>query len=204
MDERTAARPADSIVSALPADALERVLPEQWRGRGAFAALGRFRPSPIVSLHLWLDRKVLDVPFVGLVDSPLHWVFDRELVWGVPARAGHLITLVVSGADELAAMDREAIRELCWAELRAALPEARGAKLLDWEVIKERSATFRGRPGLARLRFGPESPLPGLLVAGDWTDTGLPATMEGACASGHAAAAALLGRERLGGARPTR
>ena len=190
---------SDRIVSALPADALERVLPESRRGRGAFAALPEFRPSPIVSLHLWLDRKILDVPFVGLIDSPLHWVFDRELTWGAPARGGHLVTLVVSGADELAAMEREAIRDLCWRELESALPSARGASLLDWEVVKERSATFRGRPGLGRLRFGPESPLPGLLVAGDWTDTGLPATMEGACASGHAAAARLLGTGPLTG-----
>ena len=102
------------------------------------------------------------------------------------------MSLVVSGADDLAAMERESIRDLCWAELLSVLPSARGATLLDWEVIKERSATFRGRPGLSRHRFGPTSPLDGLLVAGDWTDTGLPATMEGACASGHAAAARLL------------
>jgi squalene-associated FAD-dependent desaturase len=177
-----------AIISGLAADSLRRVLPEHWRQRGAFAGLAEFKPSPIVSLHLWLDRKILDVPFVGLIGTQLHWVFDRELVWGTPARAGHLVSLVVSGADELAAMNREAVLELCWNDLISALPEARGAAILDWEVVKERAATFRGRPGLARHRFGPESPLPGLLVAGDWTDTGLPATMEGACASGHRAA----------------
>ena len=182
----------DAIVSALAADALQRRLPDDWKKRGDFAGLEEFRPSPIVSVHLWLDRRILDVPFVGLIDTQLHWVFDRELVWGTPARGGHLVSLVVSGADELAAMDRGSVRDLCWADLVSALPEARGARILDWEVVKERAATFRGRPGLNRFRFGPESPMRGLLVAGDWTDTGLPATMEGACLSGHLAAARLL------------
>jgi squalene-associated FAD-dependent desaturase len=189
-------RRARLVVSAVPAGALVALLPEPWRDVGAFAGMPAFGPSPIVSAHLWLDRRVLDVPFVGLIDTDVQWVFDREATWGAPARVGHLVTLVVSGADAYAAMERGEVLERCLADLRAALPAAREARVLSWEVIKERSATFRPRPGLAALRFGPETPLPGLLVAGDWTDTGLPATMEGACASGHAAAAAILGRPR--------
>ena len=80
----------------------------------------------------------------------------------------------------------------CRADLDAAIPAARQARVLHWKVVKEKSATFRAVPGMAALRFGPETPLPGLHVAGDWTDTGLPATMEGACASGHAAAERVL------------
>lgn len=184
---------AAMIVGAVPGPALARILPEDVRSTLPFARLDEFGRSPIVSLHLWLDRRVLDVPFVGVVGSQLHWIFDRELIWGVPARSGHLVSLVVSGADEFADMDREQVLARCWAEMKAALPEAREARILDWEVVKEREATFRARPGMAGLRFGPETPVTGLLVAGDWTATGLPATMEGACASGHAAARVALG-----------
>ena len=85
-------------------------------------------------------------------------------------------------------MEKEEVLSICWAEMQAALPAAREARVLDWAVVKEKEATFLVRPGQARLRFGPTTPVAGLLVAGDWTATGLPATIEGACASGHAAA----------------
>ena len=179
---------AGCTIAAVAGPMLHRLLPERVRMMAPFARLPELGRSPIVSLHLWLDRRVLDVPFVGLVDSPLHWIFDRELTWGRAASGGHLVTLVVSGALEFAAMERTQVLDICWREMQAALPEARDARILDWEVIKEREATFRASPGSSELRFGPATPIRGLLVAGDWTDTGLPATMEGACASGHSAA----------------
>jgi squalene-associated FAD-dependent desaturase len=181
-----------AVVSAVPAPALHRLLPTSLQGRAPFSGLTRFSPSPIVSLHLWLDRRILDTAFVGFVDTQLHWAFDRALTWGRAASGGDLVTLVCSGADDLAAADRHEVRDRLWQELVSCLPEAAAARVLHFEVVKERGATFRAVPGLARHRFGPGTPLPGLLVAGDWTDTGLPATMEGACASGHAAAERLL------------
>lgn len=181
--------PARRLVAALPAADLSRLLPPRWRGAGEFGGLGRFVPSPIVSVHAWLDRRILDVPFVGFLESELHWAFDRQLCWGRAARGGHLVTLVSSGAGELAALPGEEVFERCWSALEKALPAARDARVLHRAVIKERSATFLGVPGLARHRFGPTTPIQGLLIAGDWTATGLPATMEGACASGHRAAA---------------
>lgn len=186
---------AGQVISCVTGPTLHRLLPAEWRERDPFARLPELGRSPIVSVHLWLDRPVLDAPFLGFCGTQLHWAFDRGRIWREPARAGHLVTLVVSGADRLADLPGERAYEECWAELRHAVPAAREARVLAWETIKERDATFRARPGSARWRFGPETPLPGLLVAGDWTATGLPATMEGACASGHAAARrALAGR----------
>jgi len=190
---------AEAVVSAVPGPMLHRLLPEDVRARPPFATLPQLGRSPIVSLHLWLDRPVLDVAFVGFVGTRLHWAFDRARVWGSPARGGHLVSLVVSGAEEFAAMEREQVFTTCWAEMQAALPEARAARVIEWTVVKEKEATFLVRPGQARLRFGPTTPVEGLLVAGDWTATGLPATIEGACASGHAAA-----REILRAAAPAR
>ena len=184
--------PADVVVSTVPGPALHRLLPEPWRSREPFATLPELSRSPIVSVHLWLDRPILDGPFVGFSGTQVHWAFDRGRIWSEPARGGHLVTLVVSGAERFAELPGDAAFAECWAEVRAALPAARDARVLHWVTIKEREATFRARPGSARLRFGPLTPLPGLLVAGDWTATGLPATMEGACASGHAAAVLLL------------
>jgi squalene-associated FAD-dependent desaturase len=190
---------ADCVVSAVPGPMLHRLLPEDTRADAPFATLPVLGRSPIVSLHLWLDRPVLDVPFVGFVGTRLHWAFDRARVWGSPAKGGHLVSLVVSGAEEFAAMEKEQVLAICWAEMQAALPSAREARILDWAVVKEKEATFLVRPGQARLRFGPTTPVEGLLVAGDWTATGLPATIEGACASGHAAAREAL---RLAVSRP--
>ncbi len=180
---------AEVVIAAVPGPMLRRILPEPWRDQPPFSTLDALGKSPIVSLHLWLDRPILDVPFVGFAGTRVHWAFDRALIWGESARGGHLVTLVVSGADDIAALSAEDALATCWPEVQRALPAAREAAILDIEVIREREATFRARPGCAALRFGPTTPLPGLLVAGDWTDTGLPATMEGACASGHAAAA---------------
>lgn len=184
---------ASRIVCTVPGPSLFRLLPPQWRTRTPFATLPELGRSPIVSVHLWLDRPLLQGPFVGFSGTAVHWAFERGRIWSEPARAGHLVTLVVSGAERFADMPGEQAFAECWAEVQAAIPAAREAHVLAWETIKERDATFRARPGSARWRFGPGTPLPGLLVAGDWTATGLPATMEGACASGHAAARVVLG-----------
>ncbi|MEM7245132.1 MAG: hydroxysqualene dehydroxylase HpnE [Acidobacteriota bacterium] len=186
-------RRADVVIAAVPADVLARLLPEEWLGRSPFDGLDCFEPSSIVSVHLWLEQRVLEASFVGLIDSPVHWVFDRESCWGRPPQGGaQLLTIVRSGAGEWAERDRDEVLRECRDELFRAFPDIASTRILDSEVIKERRATFVGRPGLSVRRFGPDTPVPGLLVAGDWTDTGLPATIEGACQSGHAAAARLL------------
>ncbi len=140
--------------------------------------------SPIVTVNLWFDRPVMDQQFIGLVDAPIHWVFNKSAILG--ERASHL-AVVTSGADALASADNDGVTRLTVAHLERVLPRVRGRTLLRSVVVREQRATFSLAPG------GPARPpaatdLPGFWLAGDWTDTGLPATIEGAVASGHRAA----------------
>ncbi len=162
---------ADVVVAALTPAALFAVVPESVRaGEPYFENLGRLPTSPIVSVHLWLDRKVLDVKMLGLVGRPVHWLFDR----------GSHLSLVVSAARGLIDRDADEIVALALAELRRALPSAAAAKLLHSRVIKERDATIAHAAGSEILRPRARSPVAGLFVAGDFVRTGLPATIESA------------------------
>jgi hydroxysqualene dehydroxylase len=146
---------------------------------------------PIVTVNLWFDRPVLDEPFVAGVGTPLQWVFDRTRQSGLGA--GQYLAVSLSAAA--ATVDRpsaEVLAEVLPA-LRALLPAAAAAQVVDAFVTRERAATFAPRPGTAADRPGPRTRAPGLVVAGAWTATGWPATMEGAVRSGVAAAQTLLG-----------
>jgi squalene-associated FAD-dependent desaturase len=141
-------------------------------------------PSPIVTVHLWLDRPVLDQPFIGLPGRALQWVFDQRFT--ADAGASHL-SLVSSGATDLLALTNDALIALAQAELADALPSSRAARLVSATVVREPRATFSLAPGQP-ARPQTRTDVPGLLLAGDWIDTGLPATIESAVRSGHAAA----------------
>ena len=181
---------AGAAVLAVPPRAAAALLP---RGASDFGperaeALGA---SPIVEVHLWFDRAVADRPMVGLVGSPVQWVFRRETAGG--SAAGYA-ALLRSAADDWIEADGAEIVRSCLEELRRFVPASRAAVLLRWRVIKEREATARFTPANLSLRPPAETALPNLALAGDWTDTGLPATLEGAAASGERAAAILAGK----------
>lgn len=191
---------AEWVVSALPADALARVLPE---GAGVLdprlARLDELGASPIVGLHLWLTDAAggplpMPVPHLALTGSALHWLFDR----GVDAEpAGRHLHGVISGAESLAGCPAVELLELALAEVRRVVPGAADALLVDGRVVVERRATFAAVPGVDALRPVAGSSAAGLSnlwLAGDWTATGWPATMEGAARSGRAAARAVLAR----------
>ena len=144
--------------------------------------------SPIVTVNLWLDRPVIDRPFLGLPGRAMQWVFDKRLVFG--NAASHL-SLVSSGASAITGSSNAALIQLATDEIRAALPAARGAALIRATVVREPRATFSLAPGQP-ARPATETPLPGFLLAGDWIDTGLPGTIESAVVSGHRAAEAAL------------
>jgi hydroxysqualene dehydroxylase len=148
--------------------------------------------SPIVTVNLWFDRPVTDVPFVGLPGRTMQWVFDRRALVG--ASASH-VSLVSSGAESVVRCDNRQLIELAMRELRGALPAARQAVLRRGVVVRERRATFSVAPGQPP-RPSTDTPVPGLLLAGDWIDTGLPATIESAVVSGHRAAARALEHPR--------
>lgn len=178
------------VVSAVPWHALAGLfdappaeLAETLRGAAALAS------SPIVTVNLWFDRPVMERPLVGLPGRLFQWAFDKRAIFG--GAASHL-SLVSSGADELAEASNERVIRTAVAEIRQALPAARGAVLRRAIAVRERRSTFSLAPD-APPRPKTVTPIEGFYLAGDWIDTGLPATIESAVVSGHRAAAAALG-----------
>jgi len=178
---------ADAIVAAVPWYALPELLPPEWRERPPFAGLERLGSSPIVSVELWLDRPALDVAMLGLRDSEMEWVFDKGRLFGRTGAPQHL-GFIVSAAHRSAARRNAELVAAAEAVLRRYLPGMTGAKVVRSLVLREQHATFACSAEAEALRPGPRSPIPGLLLAGDWTATGLPATIEGAVRSGRSAA----------------
>jgi uncharacterized protein with NAD-binding domain and iron-sulfur cluster len=184
---------ADVVVLAVPHEQAARLIPagalpaetvDGWAGLGA---------APIVNLHVRYDRKVMDVPFAAAVDSPVQWVFDRTRISGMHARGddGQYLAVSLSAADPYVNMSVAELREMFVPALAALFPEARAATVTEFFVTRERRATFRQVPGTAKLRPKSATALPGLALAGSWTDTGWPDTMEGAVRSGLNAVIAL-------------
>jgi squalene-associated FAD-dependent desaturase len=193
---------ADVVVLAVPHEQAARLIPhgalpaetvDGWAGLGA---------APIVNVHVRYDRKVMDVPFAAAVDSPVQWVFDRTRISGMHARGddGQYLAVSLSAADEYVNMSVAELREMFVPALAALFPEAATATVTEFFVTRERRATFRQVPGTARLRPKAATELPGLVLAGAWTDTGWPDTMEGAVRSGLNAVIAL--HESLDPAKP--
>lgn len=179
--------PARRVVSAVPWFALGDLFEGGVRPLAPLLeAASRTRSSPIVTVNLWLDRAVLEEPFIGLPGRTLQWVFDKRLVFG--DRSSHL-TLVSSGADEVLARANGDLIAMAHEELVDALPVAQGARLVNATVVREPRATFSLAPDQPR-RPSTATAVTGLFLAGDWVDTGLPATIEGAVRSGHWAAEA--------------
>jgi squalene-associated FAD-dependent desaturase len=184
--ERVATR---LVIAAVPWFAVSELfapVPEPLAG--VVASAGRMTSSPIVTVNLWFDREILPSPFVGLPGRTFQWVFDKRQVFG--DSASHL-SFVSSGAAAVVAEPNDRLAERAHQELVAALPAARSARLLRSLVVRERRATFSLAPGQPQ-RPPARTDVRGLWLAGDWTDTGLPATIEGAVLSGHRAAALAL------------
>lgn len=141
--------------------------------------------SPIASVNVWLSRRILRSPFLGLPGRTLQWAFDKEQMFD-KTETSHL-TLVSSGADDVMALHNDELITLALRELRDALPDARSAKVLRASVVRERRATYSLAPGQPK-RPETATGVKGLVLAGDWIETGLPATIEGAAISGRRAA----------------
>jgi squalene-associated FAD-dependent desaturase len=176
---------ADTVIVAVPHDRAARLLPPAARVEPA--RLARLGESPIVNLHVVYDRRVLELPFVTAIHSPVQWVFDRTRGAGLQ-NGGQYLAVSLSAADAELDMTVDDLRARFESALAALLPAARDASIEAFFVTREHAATFRAAPGARALRPGPRTAAPGLVLAGTWTDTGWPATMEGAVRSGHAAA----------------
>ncbi|MBV7672409.1 hydroxysqualene dehydroxylase HpnE [Streptomyces halstedii] len=180
---------ADNVVLAVPQGQAHALLPE-----GALENPGRLlemTDSPILNVHVIYDRKVLRRPFFAALGSPVQWVFDRTASSGLQG-AGQYLAVSQSAAQDEIDLPVAELRARYLPELERLLPAARGAGIRDFFVTRERTATFAPAPGVGRLRPGAHTRAPGLHLAGAWTATGWPATMEGAVRSGFTAADAAL------------
>jgi squalene-associated FAD-dependent desaturase len=183
--------PADAVVLAVPHEKAAPLIPpgtlpdmtvERWAGLGA---------SPIVNVHVIYDRPVMDLPFAAAIDSPVQWIFDRTRISGLDNPGHQYLAISLSAADQYADVPAARLREQFVPALAELLPAARDARVAEFFVTRERRATFRQAPGTGALRPKAATRRPGLVLAGAWTDTGWPDTMEGAVRSGLAAAVEL-------------
>ena len=181
---------ADAVVLAVPHEKAAPLVPpgalpaatvQGWAGLGA---------SPIVNVHVIYDRPVTDLEFAAAIDSPVQWVFDRTRISGMGG-PGQYLAISLSAADEYADVPAARLREQFVPALAELFPAARDARVTEFFVTRERRATFRQAPGSGALRPKAATRRPGLVLAGAWTDTGWPDTMEGAVRSGLAAAVEL-------------
>jgi squalene-associated FAD-dependent desaturase len=192
----------DYLVVALPFDALDRVLPDAPESLPLREKISHFENSPITGIHLWFDRQISDLDHAVLLDRTIQWMFHKSRLQPMRTQPGNdnenaphngsYIELVVSSSKTLIEKSRSEIVDLALSEVREFFPAARAANLVKSTVIKEVNATYSPRPGIDAYRATHGTPWPRVFLAGDWTATGWPATMEGAVRSGYLAAEALV------------
>ena len=186
---------AESVLSAVPSFQLAALLPgDLLRGEAFFAPVVFLRPAPIISINLWFDRAITDLDFAGLRGATVQWLFNKGRILGT---GENYVSLVLSGAHRHLARSKEELLATALLELGELFPRAQKASLLHSLVIKERFATFSPTWEAEQLRPTARTPVRGLYLAGDWTATGLPATIEGAVQSGYTAAGAILDDARI-------
>jgi len=187
----------DYLVLALPFDALDHVLPDAMESAPIRDKISHFENSPITGIHMWFDRQISELDHAVLLDRTIQWMFHKSRLQ--PMRnegasgmsSGSYIELVVSSSKTLIDKSRSEIVDLALREVREFFPAAREATLVKSTVIKEVNATYSPRPGIDAYRPTATTTWPRVFLAGDWTATGWPATMEGAVRSGYLAAEAL-------------
>jgi squalene-associated FAD-dependent desaturase len=187
----------DYLVLAVPFDVLGRMLPDTPSAAPLAAALGEFSTSPITGIHLWFDREISGLDHAVLLDRTIQWMFHKSRLIETRSNEarengnGSYIELVVSCSRSLVEKSKAEIVDMAVKEAQEFFPGAREANLLKSTVIKEVNATYSPRPGIEQHRPKPETAWPRVFLAGDWTATGWPATMEGAVRSGYHAAGAV-------------
>ena len=187
----------DYLILALPFDALDSVLPQTPESAPIREKLSHFENSPITGIHLWFNRQISDLDHAVLLDRTIQWMFHKSRLQPMRTQnengssGGSYIELVVSSSKTLIDKTRSEIVDLAVVEVREFFPAARQANLVKSTVIKELNATYSPRPGIDAHRPSQVTSWPNVFLAGDWTATGWPATMEGAVRSGYLAAEAL-------------
>lgn len=185
---------ADAYVSALPYGTLLDLLPPRLATDPFFEQIAGLTSAPIVNLHLWYDRQVMRDAFIAFLESPIQWVFNRSLIQGNLNSSGQYVCISLSGAWDFINRPKRDLEEMFEEEMRRVFPLARDAIVQKRLIIKQPNATFRCVPGIASRRPSQVTPIDNLFLAGDWTSTDWPSTMEGAVRSGVYAARALSER----------
>jgi zeta-carotene desaturase len=183
---------SDSVIAALPFEAMQGLLPNLPPAEGAEKLARQMEQHehwPICSVHLWFDREITELEHAVLLDREIHWMYNQSRLQ--TGRGGHYIELVVSATRSFAALKREEAIELALGELAEFFPRVKEAKLEKVALVKEVRATFGVPPGIDASRPSAVSPWPNLFLAGDWVATGWPSTMESGARSGHLAAEAV-------------
>jgi zeta-carotene desaturase len=196
----------DYVVLAVAFDSLAKLLPDSADTQHLRDKLSHFETAPITGVHLWFDRQITDLPHAVLLDRTIQWMFHKSMLLeknsafisngdssaGKNGERPSYVELVISASKSLIEKSRQEIIDMALSELREFFPAARDASLVKATVIKEVNATFSPKPGIDRYRPTSQTPWPRIFLAGDWTATGWPATMEGAVRSGYIAAEAIL------------
>jgi squalene-associated FAD-dependent desaturase len=196
-----AAYTADAIILALPFEQTQRLLPAVRLNDGQAvdtraeleSKMARMEHSPFTSILLWYDRQIADLDHAWLLDTTIEWFFHKSRIRRYAPEKGSYVELVIAGSKAQLNMSREEILSSALSELEMFFPEVKQATLLKNGVLKEARATFSVTPGLDQFRPTQQTEWPGLYLAGDWTATEWPSTMEGAVRSGRLAAGAVVG-----------
>jgi len=179
--------PANAVVSAVPWDVLPTLLSPEVADNPFFTPANELEWSPIIGIHVWYDRQVMEEEFLATIDSPIQWVFNKSRIQRL-SWPGQYLCISISGAWKHATMNKEQLRALFLAEMARLFPRASDAVVAQFIVVKQLSATFRCTPNSQAYRLPQRTTIGNLVLAGDWTQTGGPATMESAVRSGHLAA----------------
>jgi squalene-associated FAD-dependent desaturase len=194
---------ANHVISALPWFRLKQLLENSNLDASSVLKTqqpfdwNRFQPSPIIAIHLWLDREVMTEPFAASIDTRVQWIFNRTALVGKKEVSHNLfgskqqLSFVISGAQEFTEQNKEELVRIALEDMRRVLPYSRTANVVHSLVIKEKRATFSPSPELESYRPQTQTTFSNFFLAGDWTATGYPATIEGAVLSGRRAAAQL-------------
>ena len=184
---------AGAYISAVPFWTLPSIVEGPLAASPTLHRLSNLQTSPIVNVHLEYDRPVMQGDFCYFLDSPLQWVFNSTRIYGdTNEHRRQSLSVSVSAAWDYIGLERSDFAHTIANEMLHAFPDARQATLIDAVVVKQRNATFRCTPGANRFRPGPHTESPNLFLAGEWTNTGWPSTMEGALISGYNAAEAVM------------
>jgi hydroxysqualene dehydroxylase len=186
---------ATNIICAVPSHQVTRLLPPAARSDSLFASIDELQSSPIICVHAWFDREVTRAAFAGFIGTTTQWLFNKRRIFEQHGeRHPGYLSFVISGARKLIDRSNEELQKIVLDDLSAMIPASAQAKPIRVLVLKEKHATMAPAPESYRLRPPTNTPIPGLFLAGDWVQTGLPATIESAVIAGRAAAAAVSSR----------